>query len=258
MKTAGNQDESAESTRTGLWMDNRGEKRTDRIVVKRLAKKTWKNQKVRKARKIQEWKRYRSLRRDITRKWRIMKYQKRYLYVQITQIGEIETEKKRKTSEPIPIQKNQPTERFLSKNKRWSGVNQTYNPVKINAKYHQKWTKNERICLHKSIQIGLSSHETVTQLYLPNDGESLPWEFDKPLKIKGFWPVFVLKKVFFVILTETLAYSFFLWYDFRGFVYPFWGDLKHPNLPKCNFYVTEDKKRAEGSGREYPQDDEER
>ena len=33
-----------------------------------------------------------------------MKYQKRYLYVQITQIGEIETEKKQKTSEPIPIQ----------------------------------------------------------------------------------------------------------------------------------------------------------
>ena len=69
--------------------------------------------------------------------------------------------------------------------------------------------------------MGLSSHETVTQLYLPNDGESLPWEFAKPLKIKGFWPVFVLKKDFLVILTETLAKAFFLWYDFRGFVYPF-------------------------------------
>lgn len=40
-------------------------------------------------------------------------------------------------------------------------------------------------------------------------------------------------------LPKMLANLFFLWYDFGGFVYPFWGKKKIPEPPECNFYVTD-------------------
>ena len=61
--------------------------------------------------------------------------------------------------------------------------------------------------------MGLISHETVTQLFLPNDGESLRKKVVKSLKTKGLRAFFVDEKEIFVILAETLANPFFLWYD---------------------------------------------
>ena len=49
-----------------LRMDDRGEKRTDRTVVKRQQKKYRKSRKTNEARKIKDWKRYRGLREDVT------------------------------------------------------------------------------------------------------------------------------------------------------------------------------------------------
>jgi hypothetical protein len=47
-------------------MDDRGEKRTDRAVVKRERKKYRKSRKTKEARKIKDWKRYRGLWEDVT------------------------------------------------------------------------------------------------------------------------------------------------------------------------------------------------
>ena len=67
--------------------------------------------------------------------------------------------------------------------------------------------------MHRSVQKVQISHETVTHLHLPNDGESLPENRDNLLKIKGFKPFFIAGKDFFVILAKTLAIFFFFFFD---------------------------------------------
>ncbi len=51
---------------------------------------------------------------------------------------------------------------------------------------------------------------------------------------------------------EKLANPFFMWYDFRGFVYPFLSRKKLPLMRVCNFDVTNVPKKEpenENSGR---------
>ena len=110
---------------------------------------------------------------------------------------------------------------FLAKNKRWSGSKKTYNPVTINAKYHQICAKNETSSPYGDIQNRQKCHLTVTQLFLPDAGESLPAEFARSLKIKGFRALSVAAEDFFVILAKTLANPFFLWYDLSWIRIPF-------------------------------------
>jgi RNase P protein component len=43
---------------------------------------------------------------------------------------------------------------------------------------------------------------------------------------------------------EKLANLVFVWYDFRGFVYPFLSRKKLPATQRCNFDVTNERKRA--------------
>ena len=79
-----------------------------------------------------------------------------------------------------------------------------------------------------------------------------------PWKKRGRGRFSLMKKKFSLFWLNPLQTRFFYGMIFRGFVYPFWGKLKRTNLAKCNFYVTVGEKRADGSGREYPQDEEER
>ena len=66
LRLARNPEGSAASEQMDLRMDDRGEKRTDRAVVKRERKKYRKSRKTKEARKIKDWKRYRGLREDVT------------------------------------------------------------------------------------------------------------------------------------------------------------------------------------------------
>ena len=66
VKPAGIRVSSGVPRQKDLRMDDRGEKRTDRTVVKRERKKYRKSRKTKEARKIKDWKRYRVLREDVT------------------------------------------------------------------------------------------------------------------------------------------------------------------------------------------------
>ena len=65
-KPAGIRVSSGVPRQKDLRIDDRGEKRTDRTVVKRERKKYRKSRKTKEARKIKDWKRYRGLWEDVT------------------------------------------------------------------------------------------------------------------------------------------------------------------------------------------------